>query len=52
MDDLKGDIEKMMVSWMSVKDGFREIADYVTDENINPYHKNWSLILEYIARSK
>ena len=50
LGDLKGDIEKIMDSWVSVKDGFREIADYVTDENVNPYHKNWSLILEYMSK--
>ena len=50
LGDLKGDIEKIRDSWVSVKDGFREIADYVTDENVNPYHKNWSLILEYMNK--
>ena len=50
LGDLKGDIEKIRDSWVSVKDGFREIADYVTDENVNPYHKNWSLILEYMSK--
>ena len=52
LGDLKGDIEKIRDSWVSVKDGFREIADYVTDENVNPYHKNWSLILEYMSKCK
>ena len=50
LGDLKGDIEKIKDSWVSVKDGFREIADYVKDENVNPYHKNWSLILEYMRK--
>ena len=50
LGDLKGDIEKIRDSWVSVKDGFGEIADYVTDENVNPYHKNWSLILEYMSK--
>ena len=50
LGDLKGDIGRIKDSWVSVKDGFMEIAEYVTDENVNPYHKNWTLILEYMSK--
>lgn len=52
LGNLKGDIEKIKDSWVSVKDGFVQIAEYVTDENVNPYHKNWTLILEYMSKCK